>query len=332
MSSTSKTPPSQRTIVFGEPLLSAEVSRAFSDAFKTSSEVWQVKSLAMAQTQKLTGETVVVIGAPASALGAMLQAGVRPQTALQAWTDAARRLSADLNTTKGKISLLVLGHDKGRTAAISESQSVIGPMVSGFPDNHTAPWMILAALSLINADTTACTLANALMHHAGFDGLSDLPTIESTISASQDVFCKDMQSDVTDPRQRMLQAEARLALSIETIDRMRAMLTEQLDDVTQYMQSKAALQEELSKLRMQLTDQYLIKSQVAAIQQQIRDVQETQRLRETVLGTQILRDGDFMHDAEILRSTLDKVYNSTSWKATAPLRWLRRKLSFNAMG
>lgn len=322
-------------IIFGEPLLSAYLGRALSGVVKASSEVSQVETLSVAQAQNPAGESFAVIGAPAAALGAMLQAGHSPQAALKAWTDAARRLSTDLDTAKKKIRLLVISHDKADAVTIRGAQAarnVIEPLISGLPDDNTAPWMILAAFSLIKADKGARALADSLMQHVGLDELSDLPTIENTITALQDLFGKTPQANLTDPRQRMLQAEARLTLSVDTIDRLHSTITQQLDEVTRYMQSKAALQTELNQLRTQLTDQYLIKSQVDAIQRQIGDVQETQRLREAVLGAQILRDGEILHDAEVLRATLDKVYNSTSWKTTAPLRSLRRKVSSDTTG
>ena len=139
------------------------------------------------------------------------------------------------------------------------------------------------------------------------------------------------QSDAARSR---LEAERREAQALrdalaEERDLLRDGLREMADETARLHAEKAALEERLETERAAAGETPLVRAERDAASRQLEDVRASARWREAVLGGQLLsvtRRAQILEaDLEAVRAEIARLYASTSWKVTAPLRAARRR-------
>lgn len=300
------------TVTAAEPPLLAEtVAKAISPALSVS--------------PKATGR--VVMSTPVSALGALLQSGVTPGEALISWSVAAQALLAELDRSKGKLKPVFAPRQGG--------DIVIGRSSLRCPADAVPPWWALAAGRLIEADETARRASDTLFERAETIAPTALSEALALTADLQRLFAAD--SD-TDEASSQLRYETRLATAIDAIDHLQAVASHQAEELTHIIEAEVEAGQDLVQLRDQLADHARLQDQVETLSNTIQRMEQSQRLREMVLGAKLLDDlaelrrlhgvirgGEdwsraLQADVETLRAELDKVYGSKSWRLTAPLR------------
>jgi hypothetical protein len=269
----------------------------------------------------------VLIAHPVSALGALLQAGVPPKQALTRWITAARSLIEDLENAQFRARLILIPRQDGHVS-LTPQASVGGLAI---PGDGLPPWMAVAASALLAADSDARSVTDELNRHdqPSASGTTALSDMLAQIAILQEVFVfrkGERQAGQTVPHH---QTEARLATTLHALDQMQVMIEGQLEELTQLAETEVDMRQELSRMQAQLADYNLLRSQVSTQRLTIREMHETQHLREGILGAQLINDGVRMREMQEeiaqLRIELNRVYESRSWRVTAPLRGFMQK-------
>ncbi|PQO22123.1 hypothetical protein C2I36_14725 [Rhodobacteraceae bacterium WD3A24] len=128
----------------------------------------------------------------------------------------------------------------------------------------------------------------------------------------------------------------------EERDLLRENLQQMLGETERLLGEKTELEGRVESLNSELGDRHLLKAQLDAVGRQLEEAREVQRLRESVLGAEILQmaaqarqeraalaeERDRLTaDLQAARDEIMRLRESTSWKVTAPLRAARQGLS-----
>ena len=286
------------------------------------------------------GPITLVIGAPMTALAALLQGGVAPADALSAWADAARSLLGEMKRSDDEVRLVLapreggllnVGGVTGRSEAATRTLEV--------PAEEIAPWWLVAAGSLLEQDKTACELAITLLDKAGAT-LAFRSEMLTLVARMQRLFGLGEDRAHTS---NQVPLEARLAMTVDAIDRLQAMIEGQAEELAQFIASEQSSARELEQLREDLACKAQVQDELLALKAAFAEQRQKQGHREAVLGARLLDDiaerrriADLVRDYEdwsqvlqadiqTLRAELDQIYQSRLWKMTSLLRSPRHK-------
>ncbi|KPQ05696.1 MAG: hypothetical protein HLUCCA12_14390 [Rhodobacteraceae bacterium HLUCCA12] len=264
--------------------------------------------LGTALAQDLPGTVVVPITMPLQHVATMLSDGIDVEQALARWRDHADHVLGACRKHRRRVVLMDAEVIRSEPAALAGALGArLGVQFGARPDagttrssNRTEILIAIAATALA-LDTKAQALADEL------EAMMVGPV--STRAPKMDT--------------------ARIAAEkLGNLSQERDLLRETLRQMVENTES-------LISENKALSDRPLLKAQSDALQRQLEEARDSQRLREAVLGAEILRLSALLHEergrlSAELHGALDEIarlLSSTSWKVTRPIRAVRRSLS-----
>ena len=333
-------------------------------------EVTPSDALDAALAQDAQTPVIVPVRLPLDHLHKALQAGDAPGTALDSWCKDAEALLKACRKARRRVVMIDAGMLTARPAAAAKALGArLGLRIKAVAEGQAArkselsPIHSAIAASLLATDVRATELADELEamiagpvgpRTPSRDEVSTAAQEAASLAEERDLLRETLQQMLSET-ERLRGEKAELEKKLDVTDAARAdlearlekerndaeaasqkaaqdtaSLTEERDLLRENLQHMLSETERLIAAKSDESEKHLLKAQLDAVNRQIEEAREARRMRESLLGTEILKLVGQLRNAQArekeARDEIARIHASTSWKVTVPMRAMKKGL------